>query len=421
VICIVDDDKARGERMNRGARLGTDFCRLWAGQAVSAVGTAVTTVALPLVAVVTLDASTLTVGVLTAAQFAAWLFVGLPSGVWVDRTSRRPVMIAADLTRAAALLSVPVAAVWGRLGMGHLVLVALIMSTAGVFFDVAVQTFVPSVLARDDLVTGNSRLQGSESAAQAAGPALGGALVQLLGAPFALLVDMVSYLVSAVSISRIHAREPPPEAGPATAMIPQIRDGLAYVLRHRVLGRITAGTAVLNMLVTAQEALAIVFLVRTVGVGPGLVGVLLAAEGVGGLLGAVISSRLNDRHGGARVLLGAAAVGPVAALLIPMTGPGAGLLLFAAGIAVLAGSTVVFSVLVRSYRQIVCPPQLLGRTTATVRFLTWALVPVGALAGGFLGEWLGVRAALWVIGVGLLAVPVLVAATPLRWMRDLTD
>jgi MFS family permease len=418
---MVGDHEARGESMNRGAGLGTDFYRLWAGQAVSAVGTAVTTVALPLVAVVTLDASTLAVGVLTAAQFAAWLFVGLPSGVWVDRTPRRPVMVAADLVRAAALVSVPAVAVWDRLTMVHLVVVALIMSTAGVFFDVAVQTFVPAVLARDDLVAGNSRLQGSESAAQAAGPALGGGLVQILGAPFALLVDVVSYLVSAVSVGRIRAREPAPEGGQPAPMGPQIRDGLVYVLGHRVLGRITAGTALLNMLVTAQEALVIVFLVRTVQIGPGLVGVLLAAEGVGGLIGAAVSSRLNDRYGGARVLLGAAAVGPVAALLIPMTRPGPGLALFAVGIAVLAGSTVVFSVLVRSYRQIVCPQELLGRTTATVRFLTWALVPVGALAGGALGQWLGVRSALWVIAAGLLAVPVLVAATPLRRMRDLTD
>jgi MFS family permease len=407
--------------VTRPAELGPDFNRLWAGQLVSAVGTAVTTVALPLVAVVTLHASTFAVGVLTAAQFAGWLFIGLPSGVWVDRSSRRRVLIVADLARAAVLVSVPIAAALGRLTMLQLVLVALVMSAASVFFDVAAQTFVPVILGPADLVAGNSRLQGSESAAQAAGPALGGGLVQLMGAPFALLVDAVSYLFSAISVGRVRAREPAVDPGPQAPMLPQIRDGLTYVLRHRVLGRITAGTALLNMLVTAQEALVIVFLIRTIEIGPGLVGLLLAAEGIGGLLGALVSSRLNDRYGGARVLLGAAAVGPVAAVLIPMTTPGPGLLLFAAGIAVLAGATVVFSVLVRSYRQIVCPPQLLGRTTATVRFLTWALVPVGALLGGALGQWLGNRTALWVIGAGLLVVPVLVAATPLRGMRDLSD
>jgi MFS family permease len=402
-------------------RLGADFYRLWAGQAASATGTAVTTVALPLVAVLTLHASTFEVGVLTAAQFAAWLFVGLPAGVWVDAARRRPVLIAADLARALALVSVPVTAIWGHLTMTHLVLVALAMSIASVFFDVAVQAYVPGVLADGDLVAANSRLQGSESAAQAAGPALGGILVHLLTAPVALVVDVVSYLVSAASLGAVRAHEPAPGAGAGAAMLPQIREGLGFVLRHRVLGRITAGTATLNMLVTAQEALVIVFLVRTVGVGPGLVGVLLAAEGVGGVLGALVCGRLNDRYGGARVLVGAAVVGPVAALAIPATTAGPGLGLFAAGIGVLAGSTVVFSILVRSYRQIVCPPELLGRTTATVRFLTWALVPVGALAGGALGQWLGSRAALWVVGVGLLAVPVLVAATPLRRMRNLDD
>jgi MFS family permease len=202
-------------------------------------------------------------------------------------------------------------------------------------------------------------------------------------------------------------------------MLAKIRQGMRFVVRHPILGPLTIGTANLNMWEAAQEALYVVFLVRTLHTSPGLTGALLAAPGVGGALGAAVTGRLSTRLGSARALLFAVTVGTVAAVLVPLSTRGAGLSLFAVGTAILAGLTVTFSIIVRSFRQTVSPRHLLGRVTATTKFLTWGVLPIGALIGGVLGQALGNRTALWVVSAGLLLTPIIVALTPVRRIRDL--
>jgi MFS family permease len=401
------------------ARLGgRDFTLLWGGTTVSACGTAVTTIALPLVAVVALGASTLEVGFVSSAGFASWLLLGLTAGVLVDRLPRRPLLVACDLVRAAAIVSVPLAWWLHLLTLGHLVGVAFVVGVATVFFDIGFQTYLPSVVDPDQLVAGNSKLQGSESAAYVGGPALGGALTQAVGAATTLLADVGSYLVSACCLLAVRRKERPTEERSSLGMVAQIREGLGYVRHHPILRPLTLAAASLNFSGAAVEAIAIVFLVRTVELSPGLIGVLLAASGVGGVLGAALVAPLSARLGDARALLVACAVGPVLSLLIPLTTRGPRLALYAVGVMGINGFTVVFSVLARSYRQLATPPRLLGRVTATIRFVSWGVLPIGALIGGALGTALGNRAALWAICLASLVTPLPVFASPNRRLRD---
>lgn len=392
---------------------------LWSGFTVSAFGTAVTSVALPLVALVTLDATTFEVGVVAAAGVAAWLLFGLAAGVWVDRLPKRPVLIGCDALRAVALVSVPVGAALGVMTLAHLVVVAFLVGAGSVFYDIAMQTYVPVVVDAPLLIVANSRLQGSDSVAQVAGPSLGGGIVQVIGAPVTLLLDVASYVVSTVTLLAIRRSEPPVEQDGAPRMLAQIREGLAYLVRDPILRPLALSAATINMVSVALETLVIVFLVRTLEVPAGLVGVLLASGGLGGVAGAVAAGLLSTRLGGARALRLAVVAGPLLALLIPMAGPGPSLALFAAGMAGISAFTVVFSVIARTYRQLVTPPHLLGRVTATNRFISWGVLPFGALLAGFLGEALGNRPALWIICAAFLITPLPVFSSPLRRAREL--
>jgi MFS family permease len=401
---------------------GRDFALLWTSTTVSTLGDATTTVALPLVALITLHASTLQIGIVSAASVGAWIVFGLTAGVWVDRLPKRPLLIVCDIARAAALLSVPIAAVTDVLTLAQLVVVAFVISVGSVFAGIGFQAYVPWVVAPERLLPANSQLQGSEQAASVGGPALGGALVQLVGAPATLLTDMASYLVSAVCLRGIGRgkAEPEPEPAPPGGLLAQIREGLSFVWRHPVLRPLALTAASLNLWSTAFTTLSVVFLVRTLHVSPGLVGVLLAADGVGGVLGAVVVGRLVERLGNARTLIVAVLVGPALSLLIPLTTRGAGLLLFVVGTGGLAVFIIAFSVVARVYRQTVSPPQLLGRVTAVNKFISWGVLPIGALLAGALGSAIGNRPTMWVIAIGIvLTTPLAFAFSPLRSSREL--
>jgi MFS family permease len=397
------------------AQIGSpDFVRLWAGGTVSYFGTAVTTVALPIVALETLQATTFQVGLVSASGLIAWLLFGLEAGVWIEGTARRRLLIACDLIRAAALLSVPLAAVTGVLSIAQLALVALVVGVASVFFDIASQTYLPSIVGKNELLSGNSKLQASQSAALAGGPAAGGAFVQLLGAPLTLLVDVSSYLFSAACLFAVKQREATLEHDRSTRIIAQVRQGIAYVLQDPAMRTLTLVAAGVNLLGTGFETLLIPFLLRTVRVSPALIGVLVALGGIGGIIGAAMAARFARQFGVDKALLISALAGPLLAMLVPLTVPGPGLLLFAAGVLGIEGCVAVLSLLTRSYRQAATPPELLARVTATYRFLSWGVRPVGALAGGALGQWVGNRAALWVVCTAFLLTPVPIVSS---WLR----
>jgi predicted MFS family arabinose efflux permease len=394
-----------------------DFRRLWAGQTVSELGSQVSLLAFPLVAVAYLRATAFQVGVLTACTTAAFLLVGLPAGAWVDRLRRRQVMMVADLGRMAAIGSVPIAYGLGHLTLAQLYVVALVNGVLTVFFDVAYQSYLPGLVGLEDLVEGNAKLTASAQVAMVAGPSLAGGLVQALGGPVAVAVDAVSYLVSSVSLAVIGAVEDAP-APPAQARLrAQIAEGLRFVLGHRILRAIAGCTGTSNLFSSVQTAVEIVFLVRVIHLSAGIIGLLFAGAGLGGLVGAFLSGRLARRIGGVRatqagILLNAGA------LLLPLTGQGVAVGLFAAGLFVNSIGVVIYNVNQVSFRQRLCPPGLLGRMNATMRFLVWGEMPLGALLGGALGAGIGLRTTLWVAAGGQLLAIVWLFASPMRTMRD---
>ncbi|WP_441251409.1 MFS transporter [Kitasatospora sp. McL0602] len=398
------------------------FWRYWAASTISNTGGAVTTVALPLLAVTTLRASSFQVSLLTAAGDVAWLLISLPAGVLVQRLPLRGVQVAMDLTRAAAVLSVPVAAALGVLSLTQLVLVALVVGLARVVFDVGNSSFLPSIVSKDELTARNSLTSASASATQLGGPSLGGVLVQFVGGAASMLVDAVSYLASALLLRSIPGAPRTTTTGGAARapFLEQVKDGLRFVGRHPVIRPCVAAATLINFCCGAFAALTPVFLVRTLGAPASLVGVLMATEGAGSLLFAAVTTPLARRLGSARAVLLSSAVVTTTAFLMPLAGHRWGLALFALGNAGFAAGVVVLSILTRTHRQTVTPPELLPRVMASVRFISWGALPFGALAAGLASTAFGPRSALLLTCTVLLLVPTVLLLSPLRRLRDLT-
>ncbi|NDU76189.1 MFS transporter [Actinomadura sp. DSM 109109] len=403
----------------RRGPLGRDFRLLWIGQATGKLGSSVTGVALPLVAVAALDAGTLQVALLSAAAWAPWLVVGLPAGAWVDRMPRRPVMLACDLASLLLFLSVPAAAWLDRLTVAHLMAVALGTGCASVFFQTAYQVYLPSLLDRGELAEGNARIQATEAAAQVGGPGLAGPAVQLAGAVNALLLDAAGCLVSAVCLLRIRTREARPARVRRGTLRQEIAEGLRFVARDPYLRVLALFSAASNICLFGYQSILVVFLVREVGAAPAVVGALAAATGLGAVLGAAAVPVPARRLGSARTLLAAEVGAAPFGLLIPLAGPGTGLLpAFAGGFTIAAG-VAAGNVIKGTFRQTYTPRPLLGRVTVSMQLVGYGTIPLGALAGGALGTALGVRPAMW-ITTGALALtgPILLAG-PFRRDRDL--
>jgi Arabinose efflux permease len=397
-----------------------DFRLLWLGETTNRVGINITTVSMPLVAVVTLNASTLSVSVLAAAPWLPWLLIGLPAGAWVDRMRRRPLMLVCNLGSLVLLASVPVAAWFGMLTMTHLLVVALLNGLAAVFFGISYKVYVPSIVHRDQLQDANAKLQGSESVAQVAGLGGGGLLAQGFGAVSGLLANAGTFLVSALCLLGIRSREPRPERPPERTPLRQdIREGLQYTVRDPYLRVLTAYGTVTNLLLTAYQAILPVFMIRQLAVPESAVGWLLASSSVGGILGATGAKRVTARWGTARGLLVATAATAPFALLIPMGGKGWMLAALAAGSALLALGVVLANVIQGAFRQRYCPPQLLGRITACISVANFGAIPFGSLLGGVLGTALGLRPTLWLLTAGLAVSPLLLLIGPLRARHDL--
>lgn len=410
-------DRQRGRR--GGLVWHRDFRLLWTGDTISQLGSEVSVLALPLVAVLYLQATTFEVGLLTALQSAAFLLIGLPAGAWCDRVRRRPVMLAGDLVRAGLLASIPICAALGALTIGQLLGVAMLLGIATVFFDVSYQSYLPSLVGRDALVEGNAKLQASQSIAQVAGPTVGGFLVQAVTAPFAVLADAASFLVSAVCLWRIRAPEPAPPRPPKRSLAREIGEGLGFVLRHRILRMIAGTTGTANLFNAVNVAVLVVFFVRNLHLSAGTIGALMSAGSIGGVAGAMSAGWVGRGVGQARTVWLSLVVTSPAGLLIPLTQRGPGLALFVVGFFTFSFGVVVYNVAQVSFRQALCPAHLLGRMNATMRFLVWGTMPLGGLLGGALGTLIGLRPTLWVGAVGGVLATGWVLASPLRGMRDL--
>lgn len=398
-----------------------DFRLLLAGQTTSQLGAQVSGVALPLLAVVTLHATAFEVGLLGAASTLAFAVLGLPAGAWVDRMRRRPLLVASDIGRAVLLATIPLAAVFGLLSMWQLLIVSLLAGVARVFFDVGYRSYLPSVIGRDRVLAGNSSLEFVRASGQVAGPALGGILVSLIGAASVLLVQAGTFAVSALCLVGIRAREDAPAPREhRRPMREEIAEGLGFVFRSRVLRATALASALSNFSFAIASAVNMVFLSRTLGLTPALIGIAIAVGSVTVMIGAAFTTRLSRAVGSVRIVWLSLAVTAPLSLLGAFAQPGWWTLLIVLGIAAAEFGQIVYAITQVSVRQQICPDRVLGRVNATMQVVVMGLFPVGAVVGGLLGDAIGARWTLIVAGALLLVCPV-VLWRALRGVREVAE
>jgi MFS family permease len=400
-----------------------DFRRFWFGQTISLFGDQISLIALPLAAVLVLDAGAAEMGYLTAAGLAPHLLLSLPAGVWLDRVARRlRVMIAADVLRALLLGTVPVAYALDALTLGHLYGVAFLTGCLAVFFDVSYNTVYVSITPRERYVEANSLLHGSRSFSFVGGPSVGGFLVQLFSAPFALLADAASYLASAFFLTRIRASEPPLEPSDESVR-ERIRAGVEFILRSSFFRPTLSGVATLNFFNFAFHALFVLFATRELGVEAGTLGLVLGAGAVGGIVGAIVASRVGRRLGlGPAFVLGMILF-PAPLVLVPLAdGPYELILLMLFAAEFFSGlGVMILDINVGALMVAFTPHRFLSRASGTFRFVNYGVRPLGALVGGVLGSVIGVRPTLFVAAVAALAGVLWILPSEVRAIRELPE
>ncbi|WP_433258932.1 MFS transporter [Streptosporangium sp. CA-135522] len=400
-----------------------DFRRFWAADSVSQAGAAVTLIALPLVAIGLLDATPFETGLLVMFEYLAFLVIGLPAGAWVDRGSSRRVMIAGVLGRAVLMGSIPMAHWLGVLTLPQLYGVAFGVSVCTAFFDVAYQSYLPHLVDDGQLVEANVKLEATRSIAQVGGPGVGGALVGALTAPAAIVVDAAGFLAAALLLTRVGSAgqgDDTRKIAGESRLVQEIAEGLRFVFGHRTLRAITLTAAISNLCGTVGASMLLVLLNRELGLSPFLCGLVFAAEAVGALVGSLLTARMASRLGqGPAMCLSVVVSGALWLLAVPMYQAD---WRFAVAVALQGLGWVVFmtfKINSVAFRQGVCPKPLLGRMTASVRFVVWGAMPVGALLGSVLGQGLGAREAIWAGVVGELFAALPMLFSPLRTLREL--
>jgi MFS family permease len=398
------------------------FRALWSAQTISLFGSAITQLAIPLVAVLALDASPFDVAILSAVDFVPSLLFTLYAGVVVDRRRRRPILIAADISRAIVLATVPIAAALGTLSMSQLYIVGFLAGTFTVFFDIGYLSYLPAVVARDQLVTANARLATSQAAAQIGGPGIAGALISLMGAPAAVLADVASFLVSALLLGRVTVAEAvalPDQSSAKSGIAASIRLGLAYLARQPYLRALTAAIATANLFKTIAYATLIVYEVRVLGLTPAAIGLITAIGYLGVLAGSLVSARLASLVGVGHAVILAQVVGAASTFVVAVATPSVAFVALAVA-GVLEGlGAVITNVTVVSLRQAIAPPDMVGRVNASMRFVNWGIVPVGAVVGGVFATAVGMQATIWVGAFGALLAIVPLVGSSVRTLRTI--
>ena len=401
-----------------------DFLKLWLGQSVSLVGSRVSEIAIPLTAVLTLQATPAQVGVLAAMVPAAWLLMGLPAGAWVDRQPRRPVMIAADSGRAILLALIPLLAVLHSLSIEALYIVAFANGLLAVFFAVSYQSLLPSLTSHQALLARNSNLEASKSFAEIVGPGIAGFLVGAITAPLAILVDAASFLVSVATVRLIRIPEPPPTATHQERNLRrEITEGLVYTRDHAILRAMMLFMGMANLFVAAGTTVYPIFVVRELAISPDIYGLILAIGSIGALIGAMSASPIVRKLGLGRTVLAAGFITGISYLLIPLaTGEFvvlAGMLLTAQ--AIFAAAITTANINLRTLLQVITPAGMLGRINATQRVIISGAPLIGALLGGLLGEVIGLRGALFVAAAGQIVAAGWLLLSPIVRLRTIAD
>ncbi|GAA5158954.1 MFS transporter [Ornithinimicrobium tianjinense] len=396
-----------------------DFRQLWMGDTVSVFGAQFVMFAMPLMAVQLLHADAFEMGVLAMLESLAFLLISLPAGAWVDRWRKKLVIVLGDLLRAALLITLPVAWLLDALTMWQLYVVAFAVGCITVFFDVANQSYLPEIVDGDQISDGNGKLQASQQTAQVVGPAAASALVRLVGSPLTIAVTAVCMGLSSLFVSRIRHREEPHDPAARRPLLEEIKEGMSFVLGHPLLRRIVACTGLSNLASSAIFALFVLYAIRTLGFSETTLGVVMSVGAVGGLLGAVSSAPFGRLVGEGRAIPLAATLGGAAMFAVPLASVLPAVPTLLVGQFVMSWAVVVYNIAQVSFRQRLCPKPLLGRMNASIRFLVWGPMPVGAFLGGLLGRELGVVPTMWAFAALGLSAALPVVLSPLPGMRDL--
>jgi len=394
-----------------------DFVRFWAAESLSLLGSQISMLALPLIAALSLDASAFEVGVLAAAGQAPIFFFGLFAGAWVERRKRRPILISADLLRGGLLLIIPIAALFDQLSMPLLYAVTLLVGSCSLFFDVSYLSYVPALVGRDRLLEANSKLESTAAGAQVAGPFIGGILVGVMTAPFAMLVDAGSFFLSALYLRKIKRLEPESEPAAAHESIwSQIGVGLRFVWREPRLRALAGCAAVTNFAGYIFLSMYVLFMLRDLDLSSTAIGLVFGVGGVGALIGSLFAERLATRFGTGWTIIGAQLGFGVTGLLVPIAVlvPSVALPLVVAAEFLQWLTLLVFYINAISLRQTFTPDAYLGRVNATFTFIARGMIPIGSLVGGVLGGVIGLPMTLVVGEIGMFLAVIWLVASPLR-------
>ena len=412
---------------SQSLRRHPDFLKLWTAETISQFGTQVSLLAIPLVAVTLLQASPFEVALLGTVEFLPFILFSLPAGAWVDRLRRRPILIAGDIGRGILLLSIPIAFEAGDLTIWQLYVVGFVTGTLTVFFDVAYQSYLPSLVERDQLVEGNSKLEITRTLAQTAGPAIGGGLIGILTAPLAIVVDSISYGVSALFVSLIRRREPTPDrhvdeqGRQREGLRREVSAGLRFVLGSRYLRAIAASTGTSNLFGSIAFATYIVYAVRALGLTPAEIGLVFGLGNLGAVAGALSGDRWARRFGLGRTIVVSMFLFTPGIFLVAVA-PRAFPVPFLVASGLLTGfSTVVYNINQVSFRQAITPATMQGRMNATMRFVVWGTIPIGQVIGGIIATAVGLSAAIWVGAFGSLLAVVPLLLSPIRTLTTMPE
>lgn len=398
-----------------------DFLKLWSAETISQVGSQVSNLAIPLVAILVLDASAFEVAALGTALFLPFIFFTLPAGVWVDRWPRRPILIAGDLGRAVLLATIPLAYVADVLTLAQLFVVGFLYGACTVFFDVAYQSYLPSLVEREQIIEGNSKLEISRSAAEIAGPGFGGILIEIFTAPYAVLVDALSFLGSGLFVLSIRNRAEAHVAAAAASDRPSLwtdlKEGLRFVLGNPYLRAQAGCTATSNFFFLMAFSIVLVYYVRVLDLSPGVIGIVLSIGSIGSLVAAFTASRLTSRFGLGPTTVAAAFLQGPALLLVALAPQAAPIPMLVASGLLTGFVIVVYNINQLSFRQAICPERLQGRMNSVMRFIVWGTIPLGSLTGGVLATWIGLRETIAIGAIGAGSAFLWILFSPMRSVR----
>ena len=414
----------RPHRPTGGLWKHRDFMKLWTGQSISELGSQVSQLAIPWIAAVGLHASPLEFSILGMLGFLPFILFALPAGVWVDRLRRRPILIAGDLARAAILILIPLLWFLDALRMWQLLVLQFAIGIFTVFFDVAYQSYLPALVDREDLIDGNSKLQLTVSIAQVAGPSASGGLIAAITAPYAILLDAFSFLISAIFMLRIRKHETLPEraeGAPKPKMWPEVKEGLRWVVGHPWLRAIATCTGTSNFFGSLVFSISLLYFTRSLHMSAVAVGFVFGVGSVGSIAGALSANRMQQALGVGRTILVSIIPACVAMLAFPLAPKSFPLPVLIVGQAAFGFGAVAYNITQVSLRQAITPERLQGRMNAAMRWIVWGTIPLGTIAGGAIATAYGLRAALWVGAIGSLFTFLPIAFSSIRSVRELPE